>query len=205
MLKSLIVIPIAALLMASTSWAEDPKADYGRRGWYGGVGGGAGIDFLTDAVQDETGGTVDLSVGSSFNARGGYRVASWFAFEAMYEGVYGTTVEVSGVDAADQDTHSIVGNFKFILPTWRVQPYFMLGPGAQYGKFNGKGPFDPLDTERWDFVLRTAIGIDMYITEHWLIDLELAPSVRFADYTDVPSQLTDNVTLTFGLGVQYRR
>lgn len=121
----------------------------------------------------------------------------------MYEGVYGTEVQVLGMGAADLTTHSLTGNLKLILPTWRVQPYIMLAPGAQYGNFNGKGPLDFLDTARWDFMLRTAIGIDTYITENWLVNLELAPSIRFADYVR-PSETTDNVTLTLGLGVQYR-
>jgi hypothetical protein len=204
MSKSLLAISIVTLLTAGTSWAEGSAPDYSRPGWYVGVGAGGGVDFLSDAVQNATGGVVDLSVGGSFNARGGYRATSWFAFEIMYEGVYGTDVRVSGSNAADFSTHSFVANFKLILPTWRVHPYIMLGPGAQYGIFNGKGPFDNLDLRRWDFTLRFAIGIDAYITENWLVNLELAPSVRFADYGDIPSEVTDNVTLTFGAGVQYR-
>ena len=108
-----------------------------------------------------------------------------------------------GISAANLTTHSLTGNLKLILPTWRVHPYIMLAPGVQYGNFDGKGPYDGLDTARWDFMLRTAIGIDTYITENWLVNLEVAPSIRFADYIN-PSETTDNVTLTFGLGVQYR-
>ena len=122
----------------------------------------------------------------------------------MYEGVYGTEAEISGTKrAASLSTHSLLGNFKFIAPTWRVHPYFMLGLGAQYGIFNGKGPFDGLDLTRWDLVLRTAFGIDAYITENWLVNLELAPSIRFAEYIRA-TETTDNVMLTLGLGVQYR-
>jgi hypothetical protein len=203
--RRLALIPIALSLIATTSWAEKPAPSYSRPGWYVGVGAGGGVDFLSEAVQDATGGFVDLSVGGSFNARGGYRVTSWFAFEVMYEGVYGTEAEILGMKSASSfSTHGFVGNFKFIAPIWRVHPYFMLGPGAQYGIFDGKGPFSGLDLTRWDFMLRTAFGIDAYITENWLVNLELAPSIRFADYGDIPSEVTDNVTLTFGAGVQYR-
>ena len=204
MSKSIIFVPIAALLLASTSWAEPPAPDYGRPGWYAGVGGGAAWDFLDDAVSDATGTAVELGAGGSFNARGGYRATSWFAFEAMYEGAYGLNVKVLGADAADFDLHSFVGNFKFIVPTWRIHPYLAIGPGAQYGKFNGKGLFDPLDTNRWDFMMRFGFGVDGYITENWLLNLELAPSIRFADYGKIPSETTDNVTLTLSAGIQYR-
>jgi hypothetical protein len=205
MSKSLLVIPLAALLMASTSWAEKP--DYGRPGWYAGVGAGTGIAFLDSYIESVTGGTVSLDAGGSFNARGGYRVNSWFAVEALYEGVYGANIEISGTkNAAERTTNSFVTNFKLLLPIQRVHPYFMLGLGAQQGKFDAKGPFDALDLDsnRWDFTLRTAIGVDGYITEHWLVNFELAPSIRFTDYSRIPSETTDNVLLTIGLGVQYR-
>ena len=61
-----------------------------------------------------------------------------------------------------------------------------------------------LDLRRWDFTLRFAFGIDAYITENWLVNLELAPSMRFADYGKIVSKTTDNVLLTIGAGVQYR-
>jgi len=204
MLRNLVGASIAMLLMAGASWAEDPKPDFGRSGWYVGVGGGAAFDFLEKAIEDFTFGIVDISAAGSFNIRGGYRVTSWFAFEPMYEGSYGFETEILGVKVAEFSTHSFVGNFKFIVPTWRVQPYLMVGPGAQYGSFDGKGALNFLDTTRWDFMLRTAIGIDGYVTENWLVNLEVAPSIRFADYSRIPSETTDNVSLTVGLGVQYR-
>jgi hypothetical protein len=204
MSKILFLTPIAALLIATTGWAEPPKADYGRPGWYAGVGAGGAWDFLEDAVSDATTGIVDLNGTGSFNARGGYRVTSWFALEAMYEGAYRYKTKVIGLDAGDMSTHSLLANFKFILPTWRIHPYIMIGPGAQLANFDGNGPWDNLDTKRWDFVLRTALGVDGYINENWLINLEAAPSIRFADYTKIPSEITDNVSLTVSLGVQYR-
>jgi opacity protein-like surface antigen len=202
MSKSLIVVPIAALLLASTSWAEP---DFGRPGWYVGVGGGAAFGFLDEAIRDYTNGVVDTSNAGSFNARGGYRVASWFAFELMYEGAYGFETEVLGRKAAETNAHGVIGNLKFIVPTWRIHPYIMVGPGGQYANFDGKGLlFDQLDTTRWDFMLRLALGVDGYITENWLVNLEIAPAIRFADYAHVPTEITDTIGMTVGLGVQYR-
>ena len=206
-------MPIAVLLMAGTSWAADPAPNYARSGWYLGVGGGVAFDFLEDAVADKTGGVVDLLAGGSFNARGGYRVTSWFALEIMYEGNYAMAVETLGVEIAEFSAHSFVVNLKFIAPIWRIHPYLAFGPGVQYGNFNGEGmlpgplpplDLDTLDTTRWDFTLRTAIGVDAYISENWLLNVELAPSIRFADYGNIPSKTTDNVTLTVSAGVQYR-
>lgn len=202
MSRSFAVAAIAILLAAGTARADDP--DFGRAGWYAGFGGGVGFDFFKDAIDDLTTGAVDISPGGSFNARGGYRLASWFALEAMYEGVYGMDIEVLDTKAAEFKTHSFVANLKLIAPIWRTHPYIMVGPGAQLGDFDGKGVFSFLDTNRWDFMIRTAIGLDGYITENWLINLEVAPSIRFADYGNIPSETTDNITLTAGIGFQYR-
>jgi opacity protein-like surface antigen len=195
---------LAALTIATASSAENSKPDYARSGWYLGVGGGPAFDFLDDAVEENTGGIVEFTAGGTFNARGGYRLTSWFATELMYEGVYRLGTEVLGVEVGNTDLHSVLVNLKFILPIWRIHPYFTLGPGVQYGNFNGFGPADPFDTSRWDFMLRFGLGLDAYITEHWLINLDVAPSIRFADYGDIPSETTDNVTMTVSAGIQYR-
>lgn len=202
MSRSFAIAAIAILLAAGAARADDP--DFGRAGWYAGIGGGAGFDFFKDAIDDLTTGAVDISPGGSFNARGGYRLASWFALEVLYEGVYGMDIEVRDTKVAEFKTHSFVGNLKLIAPIWRTHPYIMVGPGAQLGDFDGKGAFSFLDTNRWDFMIRTAIGLDGYITESWLINLEVAPSIRFADYGNIPSETTDNITLTAGIGFQYR-
>ena len=35
-------------------------------------------------------------------------------------------------------------------------------------------------------MLRIGLGLDTYITENWIVNLELAPSIRFSDY--LPSE-----------------
>jgi opacity protein-like surface antigen len=200
-------ISVAVLLAAGTAWGEAPKPDYGRSGWFVGVGGGAGWNFLSDAVENETGGIIGIDTAGSVNVRGGYRFWSWLALEGMYEGVFGLDVTQNlpppSSKLADFDTHSLLVNLKFIAPIWRVHPYFALGVGAQYGDFDAIVG-TPLDDDRWDPVLRFGLGVDGYITEHWVVNLELAPGIRFKDWGNIPSASTDNVTLTFSGGVQYR-
>lgn len=195
------LVASCAILLTSTAAADD----FDRRGWFVGAGGGVGWDFLEDAIQDRTMGLIEIGLGGSFNARGGYRVFSWLAFEGMYEGMYGLETKALGdIPIGEHSFHSVLANAKFIVPTWRLQPYFILGVGAQYGDFDGKGIFDPLDTNRWDFVLRPGVGLDSYVTKNWVVNLELGIPVRFADYSNIPSETTDNVTLTFSGGIQYR-
>ena len=198
-------ISVAVLLAAGTAWGEAPKPDYGRSGWFVGVGGGAGWHLLSDAVENQTGGIIGIDTAGSVNVRGGYRFWSWFALEGMYEGVFGLDVTQNLLPLrsklASFDTHSLLVNLKFIAPIWRIHPYFALGAGAQYGDFDSSGF---LEDHRWDPVLRFGLGVDGYITEHWVVNLELAPGIRFKDWDNIPSASTDNVTLTFSGGVQYR-
>ena len=146
-------------------------------------------------------GAVTSDVGGSANVRGGYRIWSWFALEAMYEGSYGVNTNLLGVKVANLDTHSLLANLKFIAPIWRIHPYFALGLGAQYG--NADFLVLP-DRSRWDPVLRFGLGVDGYITENWVANIELAPGIRFKDWGNLGGTSTDNVTLTLSAGVQYR-
>jgi hypothetical protein len=191
---------ISCMLLSGTATAAG-AGDFARPGPYIGVGFGAGWDFLEDAIE---GVIPELQVGTgwSANARVGYRVTSWFAAEALYEGIYDLDMKFNDLKFAETSLHSILGNFKFILPTWRMHPYIGLGFGTQYGTF--KDVAGILNTSRWDFVFRPSLGLDSYVTESWVINFEIAPSIRFADYGNIPSETTDNVSLTFSGGLQYR-
>jgi len=194
------MVLLSVFVIAGTSSAAGPEADYKRPGWFVGVGGGLAVDFLSEAVEDVTGGVVELTDGGTFNARIGYRLNSWFAVEGMYEGMWGIGTKVLDVKVGESSYNGIFGNLKFILPTWRLHPYFALGFGGQQGEFSS----DFLDVDRWDFAMRFPLGLDGYITENWVLNLELAPTIRFTDWGEIPSEATDNVTLTFSVGVQYR-
>jgi opacity protein-like surface antigen len=192
-----------AILLASVVGTEASADDFDRRGWYVGVGAGVGVDFLSDFIENATDGTVKINPTGTFNARGGYRTFSWLAFEAMYEGVYQMATELDGIEVSRHSFHSILFNAKFIVPIWRIQPYLVLGAGPQQGSFDGKGVLATEHLARWDVAVRTGVGLDIYATRNWLINFELAPSIRFTDYI-LPTTSTDNVTLTFTGGVQYR-
>jgi hypothetical protein len=199
------ILSIALLGSAGTAWAEGGP-DSGRSGGYVGVGGGVAWDFLDAFIEEAAGGLVGIDAGGSFNARAGYRVVSWFAVEGMYEGSYRMSVieALTGSEIADSNFHSLLANLKFILPIKRFQPYIAIGGGAQYGEFAGRGVLAGPKVSGWDPVIRVGLGLDLYLNEHWLINSELAPAVRLADWGDIPSALTDNVTLTLSFGAQYR-
>ncbi|MBW2275536.1 MAG: porin family protein [Deltaproteobacteria bacterium] len=200
-IRILVVAISSTMLFASAASA----GDWTRPGWYLGAGGGGGFNFFNKFIKEEFPGSgVTIDSAGSANVRGGYRVWPWLALEAMYEGTYDSQINLNGDNLAKLSTHSFLANLKLFLPIKRFQPYIAVGPGAQYGDFRGDGPLNIFDTTRWDFTLRTALGLDFYITEHWVIDGEIAPSIRFTDYSNIPSKSTDNVTMTVSIGVQYR-
>ena len=202
-----VLAPILALFFASAASA----GDWTRPGWYAGVGIGAGFNFFDKFLEDEFG-FVTIDPAAAVNVRGGYRVWPWLALEGMYEATIESGIDIDDVSlpvdaSANLTTHSFLANLKLILPIKRFQPFITVGPGAQYGVFKANvNDFDLLKFEqsRWDFTLRVSAGLDFYITENWVVDLELAPSVRFKDYSDIPSAPTDNVTMTLTGGVLYR-
>ena len=198
---------LGGFLVVGSAKAESGP-DWSRPGAYVGIGAGAAFDFVEDVVEDAFP-AVDIKHTWSLNARVGYRVTSWFAVEAMYEGAYDFSTEIDLIDLDTRlDLHSLLANFKFIAPFPRLQPYLMLGFGAQYGKFDsgpiGNPPIPAIKVGLWDFVFRPAVGLDTYITENWVFVVELAPSIRVTRWDNIPSEFTDNITLTVGGGLQYR-
>jgi hypothetical protein len=214
----------ASLVFAGTATAQD----WGRSGWYLGAGGGAGWNFFGQAaassVNDECDGScVDTDSSGTFNFRGGYRVNSWFAAEAMYEGLYALSMKTSqglicddlcnpsvpipgGAKLTDFDLHNFLVNAKFIAPIKRFQPYFIFGLGAQYHTTALLPDIvgDLGKTSRTDFVIRPGVGLDVSLTDNWVINTEIGVPVSFRSYSNIPSATTDNVSLTLSFGLAYR-
>lgn len=197
------------------------KPDFSRPGWYLGVGGAYGVDFFGDDIEKAARSIgVDVSIKDTggVNARGGYRVASWFAAELMYEWMDNFGVEVDSIDPGGEPlplgielskytTHTITANLKFIVPTWRFQPYILLGLGAQY--YDLKAP-DVVQETAFDFTEsgwavagRPGVGMDVYITENLLVNVEVDGVLATANPNTIPD-IGDLFYLTVGGGLQWR-
>lgn len=183
--------------------------DFDRSGLYVGVGGAYGYDFFKDAIQDvvPSGVGVDVNDTGGLNARLGYRLFSWIAFEAHYEWMDEFTTDVSipnvGTTTLDYTTHSFSGNLKFLLPIWRIQPYISLGVGGQYYILDESTGLIGHETG-WAFLGRPAGGIDFYITKHWVVNAEAAGMLATTDINTVGQNVTDLFYVSVGGGIQYR-
>jgi opacity protein-like surface antigen len=216
-----IAILALVLLLPAAALAGDDDKKFSRSGFYLGVGGSYGVNFFAEELEDEwedEGVHISLKDTWGVNARAGYRFASWFALEGLYEYMHNFETEIDAIDPggpvipigrtlADYTTHTVTVNAKFLIPTWRLHPYLYLGLGGQYYDLNAAGflqgtPFD-FSESGWAFAGRPGVGLDAYITKNILINVELSGVLATANPSTIPD-IGDLFYMTVGAGLQYR-
>lgn len=225
LVSSLLVIPSRAL---ASDEAVDP---FDRPGPYVTLGGSYAYNFfdqqVEDYLEDELGeqGSVDIEDSGGINARIGYRAASWFAAELAYEWIDRYDVEVGGDLGPgggalsgrlyDIEGHTLTLNTRWIVPIWRIQPYFLLGAGFSHYDVS-RGPLAaPLEAQDSDieiedgsqtsFAGRLGLGIDFHLTERIVLQTE-ATAMLTADDFETPDEgaIDDLYYLSISAGLQYR-
>jgi len=198
-------------VVATSAGAED----FSRPGLYLGLGGTFGTDLfeddVEDVVEDLTGTPVDLDIDSSWglNTVAGYRIASFFATELQYEYIDSFQIAVSSPAASELDLtgHVMTLNLKLVLPTWRIQPYLLLGIGGAYYQAEGSVLGTNLFTnDEWVLAGRVGGGIDFYLTEHLVLNVA-ATTVLTADEVSSNFSAEDVGGLNYvavQAGLQYR-
>jgi outer membrane protein W len=169
---------VLALLIGIAGSAH--AGDFGHSGPYVGLGGAFATDLfeddLDDAVEDAVGSSVDLDVdeGWGVGAVLGYRMLPILAAELQYEYVDSFGIDAASLSVSDLDVrgHVTTVNLKLVLPTWRIQPYLLVGVGAALYTASGEllGT-DLLADDEWTFAGRVGGGIDLYITKRVLLNV----------------------------------
>jgi len=192
--SALWVAVAALLLLGSPASAEPAGPDYARKGWYVGANGIYGLYVFDQGKPVETDGT------GGFNVRGGYRIYPWLAAELFYEWAYQFTKTPAGAPiTTDAMSHTITTNLKFLYPRWRAQPYFAFGIGAYGEEETTQAPAGVSNSSEWGLGMRPVVGVDFYLTENVVLNLETGPSIGLYDAaTDA------RIYMSFGGGVQYR-
>ena len=115
--------------------AQDGGEDFGRSGFYLGVGTTYAISLVDQTVERLTLQQVSVDNSLGINARAGYRFLSWLAAELEYEWTSGFEVKgTGGAKPLSLEGNMLTLKAKFILPTGRVQPYLLAGfGGTQFG------------------------------------------------------------------------
>ena len=98
-------------------------------------------------------------------------------------------------------------NAKFLIPIWRLHPYLYLGIGGQYYDLDASGTFADLGFDfsesGWAFAGRPGVGLDAYITENILVNVELSGVLATSNPSTIPD-IGDMFYMTVGAGLQYR-
>lgn len=220
-MKTNAIVLLAGLflvLFALPAAAGDDE-DWNRSGFYIGLSGvytnNLFDDQVDDAVQDAfpAVGPIDVDIDDSFglNARVGYRVASWVAFELQYEWIDEFEMKASATGVPDLKVdisgHSLTANAKLIAPIWRTQPYVLLGAGYALYDADVNSFYDPfLDGGKQSgFAGRLGGGVDWVITENILINTEATVLLTTQDFDDsAAGRLDDLFYVSLGVGLQYR-
>lgn len=173
--------------VATGETASDP-GPFDRPGFYMGAGDtyqrNPFNSRIEDAIQDALPGansSVDLDDSFGINGLLDYRVRSFLALELQYEwvdkydfkGTIDVPVPVSG-NLYSIEGHTLTASTKWIIPFWRIQPYFLLGGGVAISDVSRGNLATALTALGRDVgegthakpAARTGLGLDLYITEH---------------------------------------
>ena len=187
----------AALCLAFASQATAQRIEWDDSddplvGIYIGLGGLFALEnFDRDAAI--AGDTLKIGADNAggFELRGGYRVHPNFAGELLFQYYANFSVKDRNLSGENDSFNgwSLTANVKGYPILGRIQPYALAGVGALV--FNEKRGED------LGFVARVGGGIDVYILESVVVDLEIV-------YVLPAGSLDDYQFTTFAAGIQYR-
>lgn len=181
---------------------------YARNGFYIGLAGAIGVDTAAEEELEKQSG-LKLRVGEDIGlqARLGYRFHPRFAAEYQFEWITDVDIDVQGVPfgngAFQLERWASTANVKAYLATDTVQPFLLVGLGVLTVEVDGSpvevepDEFVGLSVEETDFAARFGGGIEVYATEHIVIDLN-------ASYVLPAGDLKDFDYVSIGWGFLYR-
>jgi outer membrane protein W len=159
----------AALLVCLVTRPARADGEFGRSGPYIGVGASRSLN-LVEAFLSDNPELSNIKVDDNWgvNARAGYRLASWFAVEGEYEWLDDYNMSLGGIQFGAIGFQTATANLRFIGPFGRFQPYLLLGAGGLFIRTEDK--FHALNVDSVAFAGRVGLGIDVYLTEHLLLN-----------------------------------
>ena len=90
----------------------------------------------------------------------GYRILPFLATEVEYEWIDEFDIKLFGTKAFSLEAQSLTANLKWIVPTWRIQPYLLTGVGFTRWKLKDKVGLDISETSI-DLAGRLGPGFDV--------------------------------------------
>lgn len=186
----------AGLLAALPASAQD----YDRSGFYIGYDALGVVSPIWEEDLDGPFSNVDIPVDYAWAIYAGIRVLPALALELEFDSVPDQTIEISGARDVKAETWVATFNTKIFILQDRIQPYVVLGLGAQNVDLSrsltglGGTKIGPGES---DFVGRVGAGVEYYLTEMIVVN------VGFDEV--IGTGALENVDLfTFGGGLQLR-
>jgi opacity protein-like surface antigen len=186
-------------------------SDTSRPGAYVGLGGVYAFHWFAGHAYDRdlggTAGRVTTSGSPGLNVRAGYRARPWLAAEIEYEWLEGFRNDVAGSNVATLASHMLTLNGKLVYPGWGwIQPYALGGMGFSIWEARDRsGSGAGLDATSAGFAGRIGLGVDAWLSEHWLLDLGLAIALSTTEIENSLGGDLDNLFyVPIQLGVRYR-
>lgn len=206
LVRRLGVLSLLLCLVSAAAHADDE--DFSHSGLYLGVGGSYVTDTfessLEDALDDVFPGiSIDVEESLGANAVVGYRILPFLAIEAEYEWIDEFEIKVFGVKAATLEAQTLTGNLKWIVPTWRIQPYLLTGAGVTRWKLEDKLGFSVSETST-DFAGRLGVGLDLYVTPHILLTAGANAVLTATDFSVAGEKVEPIFYVGGQAGLQYR-
>ena len=212
----------SGLFMTAVCWTidmasrgEETDEEHGRRGWLVGFNASYGqpSDSFNDDEEDNLGDLLspfDISLAGTdgsagFTARAGYRCNGRLSTELGIEWLdeVSRSVRTPGQGEIATTTTQplfVSSNAKGYLFSGRYQPFVILGVGTLYVDSvttNTKGSISDSSNKYSSIALRMGGGLDFYITEHIVLDVE-------ASYVLPVSAIETYKYISVGAGLQYR-
>lgn len=199
------VLIILLGLLPAVAFADDE--DFSHSGPYIGVGGSYVTDTFESDLEDALdtvlpGVSVDIDESWGVNVVAGYRLLPFLAAEAEYEYIDEFDINASPLKAT-LEAQSVTGNLKWIVPTWRIQPYLLTGVGFTRWKLEDKVGLGVSETST-DFAGRLGAGLDVYITKHILVTAGANAVLSATDFSVAGVDVEPIFYVGGQAGLQYR-
>jgi opacity protein-like surface antigen len=193
---------------------EEADADTTRSGPYVGLAVAGGIPTFDGGelftITTPSKGRVNEETSVGINARLGWRFLPWAAAEIQYEWMNDFVVETRGAECLKVKSQVLTGNLKLYAPHHSFHPYALAGVGV--GRYQqeartialasascGPNPGDHSNQRDWELAARFGLGVDLYLNEHILLNIE-----GTGVYSDERLLESPWAYVSIAAGIQYR-
>jgi opacity protein-like surface antigen len=182
LLSCLMVLMLSLPAAALEAEEEEEEIDFQRSAWYL-VGS---VAFADTHFHDNP----NFGTGWGFNLRAGYRAMEYAAFEIEYER-FGHLLTRDDSGRAEAEVNAVTLNTKVPFFSGPLQPFLHYGLGAVIAD-------SQLESEKLtDFAMRFGGGLDIYFTDHFILNTTI-------DYVRGFGDVRDYRWMSIGAGLGYR-